>query len=225
MKTLIIEDDKELCATLRAELEREGFACAAVHTGEAGRFELQTNHYDLLILDWRLPDLSGLELLKEHRLAGGTTRTLVLTGRASIEDTLEGLESGADDYLRKPFDLRELVARLKILMRRPEAHYDKDLLTSGSISINRAQRKVFRSGSEIVLSPREFALLEFFLGQPRKILPSTMILKHVWADDRSASTDALSTSVARLRAKLDLPGQAVSMVRNVHGVGYGVFPD
>ncbi|MBS2009825.1 MAG: response regulator transcription factor [Cyanobacteria bacterium SZAS TMP-1] len=225
MKILIIEDDFDLCQNLVACLEREGYACRAVHTATDGRRELHETHYDLLILDWRLPDGSGLDVLKEHRLAGGTTRTLILTGKTDIENTLEGLESGADDYLKKPFDMRELAIRLKVLARRPESQYSAGMLTVGKISIDRAQRKAFLAGEEVALAPREFTLLEFLLSHSGKILPTKLILKHVWLDDASANTDALSTSVTRLRAKLDSKDNVVSVVRNVHGVGYGIFPN
>jgi len=180
--------------------------------------KLEFYEFDLVILDLKLPGIEGIDILREFRARGGRTPVLILTGKDKLEDKEAGLDTGADDYLTKPFHMKELSARLRALLRRPDT-YVGDLLKIGALEVNTATHQVKRDGKEIALLPKEFALLEFFMRHPNQVFSSDALLNRVWASSSDATIDALTTTIKRLRKKIDVEGQK-SIIRTVHGVGY-----
>src|SRR6516225_919753 len=186
MRVLLIEDHKPLVRALRKGLEEEGFAVDTAVDGEEGAYKAQTADYDVIILDLMLPKEDGLSLLQRWRRAGLSTHVLVLTARSSIDDKVRGLDSGADDYLTKPFELDELLARLRALVRR--RHQVKDpVLRVHDLEIDTASRSVRRSGQAIHLTPREFALLQFLAFHRGKVVTRSMIWEHLY-DEHDENT-------------------------------------
>ena len=217
-KILLIDDDRQLVESLTMFLESEMFTMEAVLTGEDARDRLRHYSYDLIILDWSLPDISGVTLLKQFRLEGKTTPVLMLTGRVEIEEKEEGFDAGADDYLTKPFSTRELLARSRALLRRFSGS-TSNTLSIDSLTLNVATRDVRRNGRSIDLLPKEFAVLEFLLRHPNQVFTGQALLNHVWASESEASVDAVRTCMMRLRKKLQQDDET-TLIHTVYGVGY-----
>jgi len=217
-KILLVEDDPNLAKLVKDWLALDTHHVETVHDGQEAQNRLKADQYDLLILDVNLPNLSGLEILKSFRAAGGITPILMLTGRDSVADKEEGLNEGADDYLTKPFHGKELVARIKALLRRPPALVTKVLMFD-SLTLDREHYQVTNHGKEVALVPTEFDLLEFFMRNPNRVFAPEAILNRVWSSTSDATVDALTSCVKRLRKKIDSPGQQ-SFIRTIHGVGY-----
>lgn len=189
-----------------------------VGDGKEGLEKLQFYEYDIVILDWALPGMQGVDILKEFRNKGGVTPVLMLTGKDAVTEKEQGFDAGADDYLTKPFHMKELSARLRALLRRPQA-YVGDVLEHGSLSLDRSNYAVVRNGEQIRLLPKEFALLEFLMRHPNQVFSADALLNRVWASESDATIDALTTCIKRLRKKVDVQGQQ-SIIRTIHGVGY-----
>lgn len=219
-KILIVEDDVQLSKLVRDWLKLERHESEIVNDGQEAIERLKVYEYDLIILDLELPVIGGMEILKQFRADGKKTPVLILTGRTTIDDKEVGLDAGADDYLTKPFHAKELTARIRALMRRVGGQLTKTL-SCGNIELDRAAFVVKRSGEEIKLVPREFALLEFLMRNPSTVFPAEALLNRVWSNESDATVDALTTCIKRLRKKLDHEGEP-SIIRNVHGVGYGL---
>lgn len=217
-KILIVEDDKDLAKVVCEWLSFEHHTVEAVFTGGDGLSHVKTYSYDLIVLDMHLPEVAGLQILKEFRGMGGATPILILTGQSEIADKEAGFDAGADDYLTKPFHPRELSARVRALLRRPH-HFTGTSLQQNDLVLDSDKHCVMRSGEEISLVPREFALLEFFMRHPDKIFSAETLLERVWRDDSEATTDAVTTCVKRLRKKLDQP-DGPSVIRTIARVGY-----
>jgi DNA-binding response OmpR family regulator len=222
-RIFVVEDDVKLCRLIKDQLAIDNHTTEFVHDGHEGMQCLKVYSYDLIILDWELPGATGMEILADFRRRGGKTSVLVLTGRDSIDDKLTGLDAGADDYLTKPFHGNELAARVRALLRRPEA-YLGEILRAGELSLDAANFQVKRGNEEIKLLPKEFALLEFFMRSPNRVFPQAAVLNRVWPNDSDATVDALTTCMGRLRKKIDVAGQP-SIIRTVHGVGYRLVTD
>jgi len=220
-KILFVEDDLILADVVANWLEKDNHICLHFGKGEEARVALRRETFDLIILDWSLPDVSGLALLSEFRGGGGKTPVIMLTGKRSVEEKLEGFDTGADDYLTKPFDGRELMARVRALLARP-AQLNHGKMVIGDIELCPELHAAKRKGEVIKLAPREFDLLKFLMGRPNQLFSSERLLDMVWANAEDASPEALATCVRRLRSKLDRPGEE-SVIRNSHGVGYGFF--
>jgi DNA-binding response OmpR family regulator len=217
-KVLVIEDDVALAKMISDWLSIEHHKTELVHDGADAADRLKVYDYDLIVLDWELPGVKGVDLLKEFRARGGLTPVLMLTGRGTIDDKEKGFDCGADDYLTKPFHAKELTARLRALLRRPEG-YLGETLKVGDISLEHANFRVTRGDEEIRLLPKEFALLEFLMRNQNRVFAAEALLNRVWATESEATVDALTTCIKRLRKKIDVEGKP-SIIRTVHGVGY-----
>jgi DNA-binding response OmpR family regulator len=216
----VVEDDPVVADLICDFLEEEKYACEKVHDGHEALAMLKVYTFDLVILDWELPDTSGPQICKEFRSKGGHTPILFLTGKAAAEDKATGLDAGADDYLTKPFHRVELAARIRALIRRQSAIPTETILI-GTVSLERAAHKVFKGTEEIALLPREFAVLEYLMVNKDRVLSAESILDHVWESTSDATPDAVRTVVTRLRKKLDSAGET-SLITTVYGVGYKV---
>lgn len=217
-KILIIEDDVILSDQLVNWLDAEHYNCEQSEDGLEGLEKLTYHRYDVIVIDWDLPRLSGVEIVRKFRAAGGATPILILTGKGRVQDKEEGLNAGADDYLTKPFELRELSARLKALLRRP-AGFAGTTLEGGGLTADTTQRRVFCNGTEISLQAKEFDLLEFLLRHQGKVLKTQELLEHVWSSDSFVTSETLYTYIRALRKKIeDAGGQNV--IHTVRAVGY-----
>jgi DNA-binding response OmpR family regulator len=202
MRILLIEDHKPLIRALRQCLEEEGFAVDIALDGEEGDFKARTAEYDVIILDLMLPKEDGLTLLQRWRTSGMSTHVLVLTARSSIEDKVRGLDLGADDYLTKPFELDELLARLRALIRR--GHQVKTpIIQILDLEIDTASRVVRRAGQNIDLTPREYSLLEFLAFHRGKVVTRTMIWEHLWDEHNQSTSNVVDVYIRYLRNKID----------------------
>jgi DNA-binding response OmpR family regulator len=202
VRVLLIEDHKPLVRALRKGLEEEGFAVDTALDGEEGAYKAQTADYDVIILDLMLPKEDGLSLLQRWRRAGLKSHVLVLTARSSIDDKVRGLNLGADDYLTKPFELDELLARLRALVRR--GHQIKDpVVRVHDLEIDTATRTVKRGGQSIHLTPREYALLEFLAFHRGKVVTRSMIWEHLYDEHDESTSNVVDVYIRYLRNKID----------------------
>ena len=218
MRVLLIEDHKPLARALRQGLEEEGFAVDVAFDGEEGDFKARSAEYDAVILDVMLPKIDGLTLLQNWRRDGLKVHVLVLTARGAIEDKVRGLDLGADDYLTKPFELEELFARLRALVRR--SHQVKDpVLRVHDLEIDTTARTVKRAGKSIHLTPREYALLEFLAFHRGKVATRTMIWEHLYDEDDEGTSNVVDVYIRYLRNKID-KGFDPALIMTRWGEGY-----
>jgi DNA-binding response OmpR family regulator len=218
MRVLLIEDHKPLVRSLKQGLEEEGFAVDAAFDGEEGDYKAKSAQYDVIILDVMLPRKDGLSLLRDWRREGLKTHVLMLTARGSIEDKVKGLDLGADDYLTKPFQLEELLARLRALVRRN--HQVKDpVLRVCDLEIDTAARTVKRAGQAIHLTPREFALLQFLAFHRGKVVSRSMIWEHLYDENDENTSNVVDVYIRYLRNKID-KGFEVPLILTRWGEGY-----
>lgn len=217
-KILIIEDDVNLATTIKRWLVSEHYEVDIAKEGMDGLQKLRTYHYDATILDWDLPLLSGIELLKQYRADGGQTAVLMLTGKTMLDDKVKGFEQGADDYLTKPFEMRELIVRIAALLKRPRK-IEEATLHVGALRLDVQSYRFTRESREIKLSPREYRLIEFFMRNPDQVFSADALLNRVWETESEASHDTLRTFIKQLRQKISPDGQFPGIV-NVRGLGY-----
>lgn len=215
-KILLVEDDQQLGDMVRTALLFEHHSVDIVNNGLDGREHLAMNPYDVVILDWGLPDMSGIDICRSFRAKGGVTPILMLTGKDTIAEKETGLDAGADDYLTKPFNMRELTARVRALLRRPGAVID-NVLRAGSLSLDPKKHRAYLNGEALSLVPKEFSLLEFFMRHPGQVFTPEALLEHVWPTDSDSTSLAVRTTMKRLRKKIDPEG---TLLRTEHGVGY-----
>jgi DNA-binding response OmpR family regulator len=220
MRLLIVEDDRKLADFVARGLRAEGFAVDLAADGREGRTYIDSYQYDLLILDLMLPLISGSELLRQLRRSNPTLPVLVVTARDATEDKVKHFEAGADDYLTKPFDLAELVVRVKSLLRRTPVDRT-DVILLSNLELNRLTRQVRRGGQNIELTGKEYALLEYLLSSPSRVFTRSMILEHVWDQSFEGVTNIVDVYVRHLRRKVDDPFP-VKLIHTVRGVGYCV---
>ncbi len=218
MRILVVEDEKKVSSFIKKGLEEEGYAVDVASDGEAGLAMALDRVHDLVILDIQLPKMDGLDVLSAFRKQNITTPVLLLTVRATIEDKVLGLDSGADDYLTKPFAFQELVARIRALLRR-RAEAEPAILRIADLTLDPARRVVIRGDEKIDLSPREFSLLDYFMRNPGRVLTRTMITDHVWDYDFDTGTNVIDVYVNYLRKKIDA-GKKPKLIHTVRGVGY-----
>lgn len=217
-KILYLEDDTELQYSVTLLLRAERHTVEAVELGQEALDRLAYAKFDLIILDINVADVDGKTVCSEYRRGGGKTPVLMLTGNGEIIDRTTGLDSGADDYLTKPFDSRELLARVRALLRRPIDTALSNTLRHGCIELDTITRKVSRNGIEVFMQPRDFELLELLMRHPAQIFSNNALLDRVWHVDDEASLNALRSSIKRIRQKIgDTNGD---IIENVPKVGY-----
>lgn len=220
-KIMIVEDEDPLVTLLTYNLEAEGFAVVAAKSGDDALVVMEEERPDLIILDWMLPGLSGIEICRQIR-AGTTTRALpiiMLTARGEETDRLRGLSTGADDYIVKPFSVAELMARVKALLRRAAPEKTADILERSGIVLDRQAHRVSRGPREIALGPTEYRLLEFFMQRAGRVLSRSQLLDNVWGRTSEVDERTVDVHVGRLR-KAIVRGAEVDPIRTVRGSGY-----
>ncbi len=223
MRALVVEDELKMAALVRRGLVEEGYAADVARTGEDALWMAQATPYDAIVLDVMLPDLDGFDLCRELRENGVWSPVLMLTARDGVEDRVAGLDSGADDYLTKPFSFAELLARLRALTRRGPAERPT-VLAVGPLRLDPATRQVWRGGTEVELSAKEFALLETFMRRPGQVLSRLDLLDHAWDYGYENRSNVVDVYVRYLRAKIDRPFGRHS-IETVRGAGYRLRQD
>ena len=217
MRLLLVEDERRLAERLARGLREEGFAVDCAASCAEARECAAVTAYDLVLLDLGLPDCPGTELLRRWRHEGFDAPVLILTARDLVEEKVEGLNAGADDYLTKPFAFEEVLARVRALLRRRAAP-PRSVLTFGDLTLDRDGRRVEKGGEALDLTPREFALLEYFMLHPEVVLSRGRIAEHVWDEAYEARSNTIDVILARLRRKIESgPGR---LIHTVPGVGY-----
>jgi DNA-binding response OmpR family regulator len=219
-RLLIVEDQRKLLQNLRRGLEEEGYEVAAAADGEDGYLRATTEPFDAVVLDLMLPRRNGIEVLRLLRTAGFTRPILILTARDSIEDRVEGLDAGADDYLLKPFAFAELLARLRALLRR-DLSGREGMLRAGDLEMDLLARRVVRAGVELDLTRREYELLEYLLRHKNAVVTREMIARDVWKEPWGTMTNSIDVYVTLLRKKVEQSG-ARQLIHTVRGVGYAL---
>src|SRR5579864_1171620 len=219
MKVLLIEDDSRTSAFIKRGLEEHGHVIDLAANGRDGLFLAAGESYDVVIVDRMLPGLDGLGIVKTMRAAGVTTPVLFLTTMGGIDDRVEGLEAGGDDYLVKPFAFAELMARINALARRPPIAQMPTVLRVADLEMDLISRKVRRAGREIELQPREFRLLEYLMRNAGRVVTRTMLLEQVWEFHFDPKTNIVETHISRLRSKIAQHG-ATELIHTVRGAGY-----
>lgn len=217
MRILLIEDETAIAEVIKQGLEQAGYAVSVAHDGRTGLTMATEELFALIILDIMLPGLDGWTVCRTLREGRQTTPILMLTARDAVPDRVRGLESGADDYLPKPFDFSELTARVGALLRRDRLHKARTIRVA-DLEIDTARRRVTRAGQDIDLTPREYALLEALAGHEGQVFTREAILERVWMDDESLS-NTVDVYVGMLRRKIDT-GHERKLIQTVHGVGY-----
>lgn len=218
MRILVVEDERVLAEALVEALQQEFYAVDLACDGETASELADINEYDLIVLDWTIPPPTGIELLRSWRRAGREMPVLMLTGRSTVDDRVGGLDTGADDYLTKPFSLMEFLARVRSLLRR-RAKPLQAVLQADDLEMDRAARRVTVGGHSLDLSPKEFALLEYLLSRKDQVVTRTEISEHVWDDSFDPLGNVVDVTVHRLRRKID-GDRDKRLLHTLKGVGY-----
>ncbi|HEY9773174.1 MAG TPA: response regulator transcription factor [Planktothrix sp.] len=219
-KILVVEDEKELSDVIVEWLTEELHVVDTACDGNEAMSKLSSCNYDLIVLDLMLPHLTGFEVCRRYRAQNGVAPIIMLTAKKSLSSKEAGLDSGADDYLTKPFKLRELSARIRALLRRPPTVLPS-MLTAGDIELDSTTRRVKKAGAEVRLLAKEFALLELLMRNAGQVMSVDHIIDSAWRDDRDVSPDTIRSYIRSLRKKLDCDSES-SIIQNVHGVGYKI---
>ena len=219
-KLLLVEDELNVRQTVEVTLQSAQYEVDACGDGHSALALLRLSAYDLLVLDWNLPDMTGLDICKRYRQSGGESPVLFLTGRTEQSTIVTGLDAGADDYLKKPFATSELLARVRALLRRHKA-ITEDVLTHLDLKVDVKSKTVTRKGERISLAPKEFDLLVFFMRHPHEVFSADSIASYISDASEDASENNARTIIWRLREALDVGGQE-SYIRNVRSHGYGL---
>jgi two-component system copper resistance phosphate regulon response regulator CusR len=217
MRILVVEDEKRIADFLGRGLESAGFTVDIAPDGQTAVDLVHATDYDLITLDLMLPDMDGIKVLEKIRNRKSNPPVLILSARGAVEDRVKGLELGADDYLIKPFAFVELLARVRVLLRRGQPTPEK--LTVGELSLDCIRRKVIRSGDNIELAPKEFSILEYLMRNKGRPLSRTMIVEHVWDMDYDGLTNIVDVYIRHLRSKID-DRYPSKLIHTVRGVGY-----
>ncbi len=223
MRILVVEDEPGIANFVRQGLSEAGYAVDVAWNGEEGLSYAISAEYDVLILDIMLPKMDGLELIRNLRERGMKTPCLMLTARDTVENRVEGLDAGADDYLVKPFAFTELLARVRALLRRPPLQMGT-VLSIGDLEMDTSSREVKRGENLIELSPREYAVLEYLMRHPNQVLTRTQIGEHVWNFDFYNESNVVDVYIGYLRRKIDNENEE-TMIHTIRGVGYRISAD
>ena len=218
MRILVVEDEAVLAQALVEILEGEFYAVDLAGDGETASEMVEVNSYDLIVLDWTIPPPTGIELLRVWRRQGKDTPVLMLTARSGVDDRVDGLDTGADDFLGKPFSLPEFLARVRSLLRR-RAKLLQSTLSAGDLVMDRAARRVTVGGRALDLSPKEFGLLEYFLNRKDEVVTRTELSEHVWDDSFDSLGNVIDVTIHRLRKKID-GDRGDKLLQTFKGVGY-----
>jgi len=219
-KILIVEDEKKIARLIQLELEYEGYETATAHTGADGLSLFQGQQFDLLILDVMLPGLSGLEVLRRIRANNQFIPVILLTARDSLPDKISGLDLGANDYMTKPFEIEELLARIRVWLRHQSTTVEESsILQIGDLTVDEKTRIVIREGNTIELTPREYDLLVYLLKNKNQVLSREQLLTNVWGFDYYGDTNVIDVYIRYLRKKIDAP-YSNPYLHTVRGVGY-----
>ena len=223
-KIFIIEDEPSIIQLVQHNLEKNGFLVSSSLNGNDGLKELKKFQPDLLLLDWMLPDLSGIEICKNIRKDNSFKNlpVIMLTAKGEEEDKIKGLDSGVDDYLTKPFSFNELMARIKAVLRRSNPNTVSDNLKFDDLMLDRIEKRVFRDGQEIKLGPTEFRLLEFFLTNPKRVYSRDQILESVWPSNVNVESRTIDVHIRRLRQSVNLKNKK-ELIRTVRSSGYSLI--
>lgn len=220
MRILLIEDEQRLSNTIKKGLVEEGFAVDQAYDGEDGQYLAESEDYDLIILDVMLPKIDGVTLCQNLRTKKIKTPILMLTAKTTVEDKVAGLDSGADDYMTKPFSFIELRSRIQALLRRSKQEASPTFRVA-DLNLDPIKHKVERDGKNISLTPKEFSVLEYLMHHKEEIVTRTMILEHVWDYNFDSLSNVVDVYVATIRRKVD-KGNKTRLVHTLHGVGYRV---
>lgn len=218
-KILLVEDDRHTAELVATWLKSERHVVDVASDGPTGLEHMRMMDYDVILLDWDLPGMSGYDILRHFRSEGKSTPVLMLTAKADIDDKEAGFDGGADDYLTKPYSMKELSARIRALQRRASHQLDNQI-TLREIVLNPQQMRVTRAGNQIDLLPREFSLLEFFMRNPDRVFSAEAVMQRVWHSETDASTNAFRSALKRLRQKLEASDEATPIIETIHGAGY-----
>jgi two-component system OmpR family response regulator len=217
-RILVVDDEPSIVDAVATALRYEGYEVEEAVDGRAAIAAVSRSEPDLIVLDWMLPDIEGIEVGRRIRERGFKTAILFLTAKDAVEDKVEALRAGGDDYVTKPFSLAEIVARVQAVLRRTGGELPGDVLRFGDLTLDESRHEVFRSGVPIELTATEFNLLRFFMLNPRRVLSKGQILQNVWHYDFGGSRNVVETYVSYLRRKLDAYGEP--LIQTVRGVGY-----
>lgn len=220
MRILIVEDEVRLAQVIKKGLAEDGFAVDLAHDGEEGQYLAESETYDLILLDVMLPKVDGITLCKNIRQKNIKTPVLMLTAKSTLEDKVAGLDSGADDYLAKPFAFLELRSRIHALIRRSNGQVSS-ILKFGNLEVDPLKHTCVRNNKNISLTPKEFAILEFLLRHQEEVVTRTMITEHVWDYNFDGMSNIVDVFVASLRKKIN-SNSAVKLIHTIHGVGYKI---
>lgn len=222
-KILLADDDDSTTATLSDWLKLQGYAVDVARDGAETLECLKAFDYDVLVLDWDMPIMSGIEVCREFRGSGGVTPILILTGKSAVEQKEQGLEAGADDYVTKPFHFKEVSARLRALLRRPVQSVSEKIVVR-DIALNPGSKQVTKSGAEIKLQPMEFTVLQFLMQNPNQYFTVDKLLRRLWDSDAEVSHDAIYSCIKRLRRKLESGTDEKPLITSQYAAGYRLEP-
>ena len=219
MKILLVEDDVKLAQNIKEGLKKQGFRVDIAKDGEEGLYLAQNNKYDVIIVDWMLPKISGIDLIKKLRKEGIKTPILILTAKGDIEDKVEGLQV-ADDYLTKPFDFAELIARLKALYRRSQ-NIEDNVLRIADLELNPETKEVKRGGKYIDLTAKQFELLKYLMVNKNKIVTPEMIANNLWEMDDEINSNVINVYISHIRKKID-KDRDKKLIKTIRGMGFKI---
>ncbi len=222
-RILVVEDEDGLSGAIQEWLQDEHYVVTVASDGLEALKKLRHDSFELVLLDWMLPNLSGLEICKRFRATGGITPILMITAKSTLSAKEEGLDSGADDYLTKPFSMRELSARVRALLRRPKTKPEM-IIEAGGIRLDRKSLKVTKGDQLLRLLPKEFILLEVLLKHSGTVLSTEELVDHVWGSNSDITPDTVRSHVKSLRKKIDSEGSP-SLIKTIHGMGYKIEAD
>ncbi len=218
MKILLAEDEVDLSNALTAIIESQNYEVDQAFDGQEALMYLDYQEYDLIILDIMMPKKTGLEVLEETRRKGNTAPILILTAKDTTEDVVEGLNKGADDYLTKPFEMKELIARLNALLRRPKDYID-EVIQYEDLTLNKSNYKLISGNKEVELNNKEFQLIEFLLVNNKQVLSSEKIMERIWGLESDSEINVVWVNISSLRKKIEQIGSRVT-INSIRGVGY-----